>query len=280
MDQATAPNAAQGVQNTEPQPGTAEYNAAMAAKADGLSIQNISADGTQSTNVNQPNNQPSRPEWLPEKFQSPEDMAKAYTELEKKLSGGQQTQAPTQSQETKPTETTQEQTNDQLTKIDISKFDAEFTANGALSDASYAELEKLGFGRDVVDAYIEGQQARSDRYVQSGYEAAGGQERFGQMVEWAKANLPKSEIAAFNAAVNSMNVDQMKLAVTGLAAKFTAANGVQPTGLMMGSANPIQATGSFQSRAQVVEAMSDPRYQTDPAYRRSVEQKLMNSNVF
>ena len=32
-------------------------------------------------------NQPSeRPEWLPEKFKTPEDLAKSYSELEKKLS--------------------------------------------------------------------------------------------------------------------------------------------------------------------------------------------------
>jgi len=30
--------------------------------------------------------QPERPEWLPEKFKSPEDLAKSYTELEKKVS--------------------------------------------------------------------------------------------------------------------------------------------------------------------------------------------------
>jgi len=30
-------------------------------------------------------NSSARPEWLPEKFQSPEDLAKSYAELEKKL---------------------------------------------------------------------------------------------------------------------------------------------------------------------------------------------------
>ena len=32
-----------------------------------------------------PQEQSDRPEWLPEKFKSPEDMSKAYSELEKKL---------------------------------------------------------------------------------------------------------------------------------------------------------------------------------------------------
>ena len=32
--------------------------------------------------------QEDRPEWLPEKFKSPEDMAQAYSELEKKMGQG------------------------------------------------------------------------------------------------------------------------------------------------------------------------------------------------
>ena len=35
-----------------------------------------------------------RPEWLPEKFKSAEDMAKSYTELEKKFSSGNKEEAP------------------------------------------------------------------------------------------------------------------------------------------------------------------------------------------
>ncbi|MFZ9656653.1 MAG: capsid assembly protein, partial [Limnohabitans sp.] len=35
----------------------------------------------------------------------------------------------------------------------------------------------------------------------------------------------------------------------------------------------------FESTAQVVEAMSDPKYQADPAFRRKVQEKLARSNV-
>ena len=41
----------------------------------------------------------------------------------------------------------------------------------------------------------------------------------------------------------------------------------------------IPNSGAFQSRAQVVEAMSDPRYKKDPAYRQQVYNRLQNSNV-
>ena len=35
----------------------------------------------------------------------------------------------------------------------------------------------------------------------------------------------------------------------------------------------------FQSVAQVTEAMNDPRYQKDPAFRKEVEDKLARSSV-
>ena len=40
-----------------------------------------------------------RPDWLPEKFQSPEAMAEAYRELEQKLSKGEETEQPEDGEE-------------------------------------------------------------------------------------------------------------------------------------------------------------------------------------
>ena len=46
------------------------------------------------------------------------------------------------------------------------------------------------------------------------------------------------------------------------------------------SGKPPKATGDvFKSQAQVVEAMSDSRYDKDPAYRQEVMEKLERSNI-
>ena len=42
---------------------------------------------------------------------------------------------------------------------------------------------------------------------------------------------------------------------------------------------PAQKSDAFRSQAEVVEAMSDPRYDKDSAYRRDVMEKLERSNV-
>ena len=56
----------------------------------------------ESVNISQPENttqsseQPVRPNWLPEKFKSAEELAKAYGELEKKMSAPQQEEQPSE----------------------------------------------------------------------------------------------------------------------------------------------------------------------------------------
>ena len=61
----------------EPQPETQEHVDAMVAKAENAQQE------PQQENLDSAKDE--RPEWLPEKFKTPEDMAKSYTELERKM---------------------------------------------------------------------------------------------------------------------------------------------------------------------------------------------------
>ena len=54
---------------------------------------------SQPENITQSSEQQVRPNWLPEKFKSAEELAKAYGELEKKMSAPQQEEQPTESVE-------------------------------------------------------------------------------------------------------------------------------------------------------------------------------------
>ena len=81
-----------------------------------------------------------RPDWLPEKFNSPEDLAKSYTELEKKLSAPKETPADNEA-------TTDETSTDdnESTIPNFDKFSQVFADGGALSVDSFAELEQMGY---------------------------------------------------------------------------------------------------------------------------------------
>ena len=84
--------------------------------------------------------QQERPSWLPEGFESPEDLAKAYAELR----AGKQT-------ESQDTQMTPE---DVASDEKLSKFSSEFFEKGSLSPDSYKELSKMGYPRTVVDQFI------------------------------------------------------------------------------------------------------------------------------
>jgi len=229
-----------------------------------------------------------RPEALPEKFKSVEDLAKAYTELEKKLGQPKQTEETKEeenkqsdSKEPEDGEKTDEKPEDQTEAPkthDLSKFSEEWAEKGELSENSYKELQKLGYPQEFVDTYIEGFQAIQDRQVGEVYKTVGGEENYKAMTEWASANLSESEVASYDNIITGNDPSQTKLAVKGLWAQYTEANGKQPK-LIGGSQSGVSSVTPFRSTAEVVKAMSDPRYSSDPAYRKDVEKRLEFSDV-
>lgn len=204
-----------------------------------------------------------RPQWLPEKFKSPEDMARAYSELEKKLGGKQEGE--------------QETTAPKVHPDAIKSYSEEYLRDGKLSDKSYAELAELGVDRSLVDAYVAGQQALVERQAESIYSTVGGKEAYSRMVGWASENLSKDEIAAFNEVVQSGDLRKINLAVSGINSRMKAATN-EPS-LVMGKSANKAPSGAFRSTAEIVAAMSDPRYKTDPAYRAEIENRLSISNI-
>ncbi len=222
-----------------------------------------------------------RPKWLPEKFKSAEDMAKAYAELESKIGKPAEPNADTPPADTPaPADATPDDANKALSErgLDLSKFSNEFSERGELTPESYAELEKAGLTKDIVDQYIEGQKARATQFEVAVKGEVGGDAQYNQMVTWAKSNMSPDEITAFNSAVSSGDINQAKLAVLGLSTRYSAANGSDPKRTIGGG--KAGAEDAFESTAQLTEAMRDPRYKNDPAYRAAVQNKLSRSTVF
>lgn len=223
--------------------------------------------------------QEDRPDWLPEKFKTPEEMAKSYAELESKLGSNKQGEQPAENT-VDPANADQKAAEEALSTkgLDLSEFSNEFNQKGELSPESYEKLTKAGFDKDLVDQFIEGQKARASLFEADIVNSVGGREKYGDMVEWAKVNMSESEINAFNSALAG-GQDQAKLAVAGLKSRYDSANGSDPR-LLSGSTKGGQLGDVFESHAQVTEAMRDPRYKSDPAYRSKVQSKLARSNVF
>ena len=212
----------------------------------------------------------SRPEWLPEQFNTPEDMAKAYSELRSKMDSGATEAAPEEAPQT-------EQDPAVLSSETLQKYSEKYY-QGGLDENDYAELEKLGVSKELVSQYAAGMSALMDRQSTEAYAAVGGKEQYDTMLAWAKESFSEQEAQAFNAAVTSNDQNTVMMAVKGLGARYTASNGTEAK--LVQGATQSSGEGAFGSMAQVVQAMNDPRYTNDPSYRAEVLRKMQGSSGF
>jgi hypothetical protein len=221
----------------------------------------------------------SKPEGLPEKFNSVEDLAKSYSELEKKL--GDNTK-----EETPKEDTPKEKAKNDLdiaekavesAGLNMDKLATEYNEKGELDVKSYEALEKAGIPKDYVNQFIEGQKAIADQQATSIKDMVGGADAYTEMSNWAAENMSEQEKTAYNTAVNSKDIETAKLAVVGLKAKFESANGNEPS--LVEGKGTITGQGGYKSWAEVTAAMGDDRYQKDPAYQNMVQEKLSKSEL-
>jgi len=206
-----------------------------------------------------------RPNWLPEKFKSAEDMAKAYSELEKK-----------QSTETTEEPNMQQMRADAEASEGMDKFYNEYQDKGELSQNSYEELNKIGLDKSLVDSYIQGQQSIANTEVQQIHNTVGGADNYSKVIEYAKTNLSEAEQNAFNDTLDTGSIEQVKFAVQAIASRAGVNTQSQPS---MINGDIETSSDTFESSAQVIEAMNYPRYAKDPAYRKLVEEKIARSTA-
>ena len=217
------------------------------------------------------------------KYKDAQELERAYIELEKKLGSREE-----QEQSSPEPEAQQEQEPSQYsTQIEaISKAADEFSEKGELSAETLAEFEKMS-SKELIQAYFEYEQGLPAMDAPQGAEltqqdinaiqnSVGGEAAYQQLVGWAAQNFSEAEIQAFDNVVDSGNVAAINLALAGLQARYTDANGYEGKMIQGKAAAPAD---TFKSQAEVVRAMSDPKYDRDPAYRNEIMEKLARSDL-
>ena len=247
-------------------------------------------------------------ELLAGKYKNAEDLEKAYVELQKKL--GDKDGVSQEGQETQEVET-EESDDPQLYKEDgsvnyesvsrdygetlstlfkeknvdpYSIADHFYKNNGQISQEMHDQLTGAGIAKEAVDAYLAGraqdmgmnsQIAQTD--INSIYQSVGGEQKYKTLMNWASQNLSQDSINSFDNLVNTGDANSIQLAVNGLVAQYQNDNGYE--GRMLTGKAAKTNTDVYQSQAQLVEAMADPRYDRDPAYREAVREKLDRSDL-
>ena len=216
------------------------------------------------------------------KFKDAEELEKGYIELQKKLG------SPEEKAEETVTETKDEveEKKEEEEKIDTAFLDTlwEEAQGEKFTDDTLKKLEGMK-PQDVAQMYLEyrnnnqtpeGQTFTEDN-VKDLKEVAGGDEGYTEMLGWAKANLKQAEIDMYDKVMDQGNPLAAFFAVQALKYRFDDAKGVD--GQMLQGKAPAVTKDVFKSQAQVVQAMSDPRYEKDPAYRQELYDKLERSNI-
>lgn len=159
--------------------------------------------------------------------------------------------------------------------IEVDSLIESFTKNGEFSAEEYKALADAGYSKAAVSAIVRGQQAMAQEATQALFAAVGGEAQFNALSEFAIANDPAS-VEAFNAAQDRGDVKTAQVVLKGIQRAYQKELGTankQLQGRPAAASSAPQATG-FQTRQEMVKAMSDSRYGKDLTYTAEVEQKV------
>lgn len=218
------------------------------------------------------------------KYNSPEALEQAYLELQQKLGRGSDEQDDDgESYEDDGGEEQEdgaeyEYTTDVLDALwEESQQDGEEYSEELSQALSELDVE------DIASLYLEQRQQSSeptdfsDDEVEQLQALVGGEDEYSQMISWAQENADENEIQLFDSVMESGDAASAYFAIRAMSQRWVDAQGYDGE-LLQGKAARSSGT-QFRSQAELVQAMSDPRYETDDAYRNDVLSKLANSNL-
>ena len=243
------------------------------------------------------------------KFKSPYELAKAYSELQKKLGerSGEQpqetAQAEPESGEGEAVAYSSESAAEVYGKeaveglaakgIDLGKVMFEADQGQDISEHYDALAEQFNVTKQAVEMFVQKQQSAptgsadglSDADSSLILREVGGQEAFDQLSSWGRENMSEQERASYNAAVDSGNVEAVRWALKSLQARQgLIQQDVEPQ--LYGGGAPAADRQVFQSQQQVLDAMNKRNdqgqrlYEVDEAYRNKVANMLYSSPDF
>ena len=252
-------------------------------------MENLNAEEQDSLQVGEAM-QEAQDDLLAGKYKDAQELEKAYVELQKKLGdkGSKDSPEAGNSQDSEEVESEEDQQDEDEAESDTSQdgiLDQLWEeANGdEYSKETLEELQKLD-SVDIADMHLryrqQVEQSRpqiTEAQAQDLKNVAGGDQQYGEMLQWAKGNLNPQEVEMFDTVIERGDPLAAFFAVRSLSYRYLDSQGRE--GKMVTGTAPRGDGSQFTSQAEVVEAMSDPRYDRDPAFRQKVMKKLERSDI-
>ena len=243
----------------------------MESNVETTTVDNLSAEEQDSLKVGE-QMQEAQDNLLAGKYKNAEELEKGYLELQQKLSSNQ------------PAEKAEpEQTEESAEPSILDRIWEESTSQEEFSPELTEEISKMS-STELANMYLDYRQANegaepardfSQEEIQQLQGVVGGQENYTNMIDWAQKTLNETEVNMFDAVMAKGDPLAAFFAVRSLAYAYNDAVGYDGN-VVQGKA-PKQNTDQFRSQQELITAMSDPRYENDPAYRQDVMDKLTRS---
>ena len=242
------------------------------------SIDNLNADEQDSLKVGE-QMQEAQDNLLAGKYKNAQELEQGYIELQKKLGEGEAEEPVAEAEE--------EEYEGEEGEEDISILDElwEYELNNEeFHEDAVAELQQMD-PVDLANLHIEyRKQVEEQAVAPKDFTEAemselkgvvGGDENYQNMLQWAGANLNQQEIDMFDAVMQRGDALGAFFAIRSLAYRYNDAAGYE--GKMLTGNAPKTSGSQYRSQQEVIQAMSDPRYESDPAYRKDIMDKLKRS---
>lgn len=203
------------------------------------------------------------------KFKSAEDLEQAYIELQKKL-GDPEARAEQKVPDVEP-----EPEPDPVSSLvnDVLNAENPDELMSKFAEMDSQEVAKAFLNADLTPNTVELEESDITTIQNS----VGGEQGYAELMQWSNQNLSEEVVQGFDQLVASGNQYAIQLAVNGLMAAYQNQNGME--GEMLTGKATAQVADVFRSQAEVITAMNDPRYDSDPAYRQDIFTKLERSDL-
>tara|TARA_S200002703_G_scaffold151905_1_gene151791 strand:- start:436 stop:1272 length:837 start_codon:yes stop_codon:yes gene_type:complete len=256
-------------------PGSDEYNQEMADKFQ--QQQNTPADSeVDEVPI------PPMPENGYEKFYNKEngeyDWQNHAKELQYRLEQTNQPNAKTEEQNSEVQQNGEEQTEQQAVNSIIDRAGLEsnnlrqqLEDNGDFDADTYKKLNEVGVTNDLIKSYVDNLAYRREKTVGDALDYVGGEDAWRNMNQWAVDNLNRDEISKFNELLAS---DQWKIGVDAMKVRM-GSNTFEPH-ITTGNQLPGTTYG-YRSKSEMKTDMSNPKYKSDPVFRREVMAKIQSA---
>ena len=242
------------------------------------SIDNLNADEQDSLKVGE-TMQEAQDNLLAGKYKNAQELEQGYIELQKKLGEGE-TEEPVAEAEEEQYEGEEGEEDgsilDELWEYEINNEEFHEDAVAELQQMDPVDLANLHIEyRKQVEEEGVGAKDFTEAEMTELKGVVGGDENYQNMLQWAGANLNQQEIDMFDAVMQRGDALGAFFAIRSLAYRYNDAAGYE--GKMLTGNAPKTSGSQYRSQQEVIQAMSDPRYESAPAYRKDVMDKLTRS---